>query len=238
MRRPRYFVDTPLTEGASVTLSERQGHHLVRVLRRLAEDPIELVDPQGRAWSAVIAEAKPGACRLEVRTPIERETESPLAILLAIPLMRSARLDQAVQKATELGVTEVALFTSERSEVASLSTSKLQHLAAVGRSAAEQSGRLRCPRIVAPMRIVDLLEESRADTKLLFHPGAPAARGDASVASVAAVSGPEGGFSDAELAAARAAGWQIVGLGPRTLRAETAPVAIATLLQSMWGDLR
>ncbi len=238
MQLPRYFVDDPLTQGSLVTLSERQGHHLLRVLRRGADAVVELVDPRERAWSALIVRTDPKQCELEVLARVERDAESPLRVHLAIPVLRSARLDLAVQKATELGVSEIVLFTSERTELSRLTPSKLEHLKAVAESAAQQSGRLRRPSIIQPRQFRDHLQAAAADRQLLFHPGSPAPDFAGAPQSVAAISGPEGGFSDIELAAASAEGWEIVGLGPRTLRAETAPMAIATVVQAMWGDLR
>ena len=238
MHLPRYFVDEPLTEGSHVTLTERQGHHLLRVLRRRADAVVELVSPGERAWSAVIVGTDPRRCTLRVGAPVERKAESPLMVHLAIPVLRSARLDLAIQKTTELGVSEIALVTSERTERLRLAPAKLAHLNAVAQSAAEQSGRLRRPSITAPRPLGDDLEAAAADRRLLFHPGSPPADFTVTPESVAAISGPERGFSDEEIAHASAKGWEIVGLGPRTLRAETAPLAIATLLQAMWGDLR
>lgn len=238
MHLPRYFVDEPLTQGSHVTLTERQGHHLLRVLRRSADEVVELVGPGERAWSAVIVGTDPRQCTLQVVAQVEREAESPLILQLAIPVLRSARLDLAIQKATELGVSEIALFTSERTELSRLAPAKLEHLKGVAESAAQQCGRLRRPSIIAPRELRDHLQGAAADRQLLFHPGSPAPDFTGTPQSIAAISGPEGGFSDIELAAASDEGWEIVGLGPRTLRAETAPMAIATVLQAMWGDLK
>lgn len=221
-----------------VSLDARQSHHLRRVLRRRIDDPVELVDADAQAWNATIADDDPTQCRIRVVAPLEHRTESRLVVHLGIPLMRSARLDQAVQKATELGVAEITLFTSLRTEHASLPEAKLQHLRAVAQSAAEQSRRQRCPRVDGPMALAEYLEDAAPERRLLFHPEAEPLVADRFPRRVAALSGPEGGFSDSEISDAQARGWEIVGLGPRTLRAETAPLAIATLLQVLWGDFR
>ena len=221
-----------------VSLDARHSHHLRRVLRRRADDPVELVDRDGQAWSALIVRGDPKKCELRVIARVERQTESALALHLGIPLMRSASLDQAIQKATELGVADITLFASERTELGKLAPAKLRHLNAVAQSAAQQSGRLRRPMITEPREFREHLHAPVPERKLLFHPQGAALSPSGMPRSVAAISGPEGGFSESEIIAASCAGWEIVGLGPRTLRAETAPMAIATLLQTVWGDFR
>ena len=111
-----------------VSLDARHSHHLRRVLRRRADDPVELVDRDGQAWSALIVRGDPKKCELRVIARVERQTESALALHLGIPLMRSASLDQAIQKATELGVADITLFASERTELGKLAPAKLRHL--------------------------------------------------------------------------------------------------------------
>ncbi len=238
MHLPRYFVHESLCEDSIVTLHPRRSHHLLRVLRRRIDDAVELVDRDGQAWSAMISRDDPKGCELRVLARRERQTESTLTLHLGIALMRRTRLDQAIRKATELGVTTITLFVSERTELSELAPARLQHLRAVAQSAAEQSGRLRRPKVSGPTALCDHLRATALQRKLLFHPGGAVLSGDAIPRSAAALSGPEGGFSASEVATASSAGWEIVGLGPRTLRAETAPMAIATLLQAVWGDLR
>ena len=167
--------------------------------------------------------------------------ESGLTIELGQVMSRGERMDYAVQKATELGVTRIVPLFSERCEVKLSSErqdKRQQHWQQVAISACEQSGRSRVPEIAQPQPLSQWLTQCHSALKLVLHPDAamPLAQRQAP-ASVALLIGPEGGLGDQEIAQARAAGFDSLQLGPRVLRTETAPVAALAVLQYLWGDL-
>jgi 16S rRNA (uracil1498-N3)-methyltransferase len=146
-----------------------------------------------------------------------------------------------VQKATELGVTEITPLFTERTEVrlaADRADKKLQHWRQVATSACEQCGRNILPSIHAPANMTDWVAATDADCKLvLHHRSEGTALSDAATREVAVLIGPEGGLSDAEIQAAESAGYRSLALGPRVMRTETAPLAAIAILQARWGDM-
>jgi 16S rRNA (uracil1498-N3)-methyltransferase len=152
-------------------------------------------------------------------------------------------MDLVVQKATELGVARLVPVLTERSIVRldeEQSERKSSHWRAIAIAACEQCGRNRLPEVALPARLGELLREpAGGSVRLLLSPSAtrriedvPRPAGGATV-----LIGPEGGLSDEEQAAAQAAGFTAVNLGPRVLRTETAAIATLTLLQREFGDL-
>jgi len=241
MRIPRVYEPQSLTSGATIQLSDFAAQHLGRALRMQAGDPIRVFNGAGGEFDALLDEVGRKRVRVRIGARIDSALESPLRIELGQGLSRGERMDYAVQKATELGVDLITPLQSERCEVR-LSGEREQkrtaHWQAVAVSAAEQSGRTQVPVLGAPQGLADWLQSVDAELKLVLHPEAAAALVDLPAPrSVALLIGPEGGLSDAEVAAAQAAGFRALALGPRVLRTETAPVVALSLLQYLWGDL-
>lgn len=238
---PRFLIDEPPDAGGRMRLRGAALRHLRTVLRLGPGDGVEVFDGRGRSWTAVIRDVGPAAAELAVTAEIPSRAESPLRLTLAVALPKGAKLDWVVEKATELGVTELVPFVSARTIPAphdlAARVSRWQRLAA---SATAQCGRTRPPGIAAPVPFAGVLDLAAShDRAILFHEGADEAFPGASagVSRVLAVTGPEGGFSDGEVEAAVRAGLFPSGLGPRILRAETAAVTAAALCQLRWGDL-
>jgi 16S rRNA (uracil1498-N3)-methyltransferase len=167
--------------------------------------------------------------------------ESGLKIIIVQAISRGERMDQTLQKCTELGVTAFQPLFSERVEVrprAEKLARRLEHWQGVVVSACEQSGRAVIPVVLAPLDFGDWLDLSDAGRRLILEPGAetPLARVKLH-GQVQLVVGPEGGFSDLELELARSHGVEAVSLGPRVLRTETAAPAAVAVLQALAGDL-
>jgi len=162
---------------------------------------------------------------------VERELALPITVALGMPA--SERMDILVEKATELGVHAIVPLLTERS-VLRLSGERAQrkcaHWQGIANAAAEQCGRNRVPRVAAVQALGDFLAQpADGARRLLLSPqaGATALRVAAAGAdALVTLSGPEGGLSPAEEAAARACGFVATGLGERVLRAETAPLAV------------
>ena len=223
-------------------LRGKELRHLRDVLRLSAGSRVELFDGEGRAVIAVVDAIDRAAADLTIVSPSERATESPLAITLAIALPKGAKLDWVVEKATELGVSRVLPFTSERTipERASYAA-KRERWRRIAAAAAAQSGRSRCPEIEEVASFAAVLEREGAhDRAVLFWEQADGplrVESSPGISRLLVVTGPEGGFSAREAEAAGGAGFEIASLGPRTLRAETAAVVAVALAQIAWGDL-
>ena len=154
-------------------------------------------------------------------------------------------MDWAIQKCTELGIDAITPIISERCEVrlhGDRQSKKLEHWRRIVRSACEQCGRNRVPTVASPVRLTDWLQAIDVDLGLICHPqGTTIARAATATGStpgtLAMLVGPEGGFTADEVEHARHSGFQLTHLGPTIMRTETAPVAILSIAQSLWGDL-
>lgn len=233
-------TDTALSTGAEIALPPGPARH-VQVLRMQPGETITLFDGRGGEWSAEILAM--GRQSVEVRIgahdPVDREL--PLDIVLMAGMPANDRFDWLVEKATELGVAAIEPLVCERS-VLRLSGERAErrreHWQGVARAAAEQCGRTRVP-LIAPVRtLAQALGEARTDTGAPLwllslgeaRPLAERATALRTGGRVRVISGPEGGLSPAEEAAARAAGAVAVSLGARVLRSETAPLAVLAAL--------
>lgn len=240
MRIYRVFADMALRTGAELELPERAAHHLVRVLRHRVGDRITLFDGNGREASAEIVSAhRRHGCRVTVIEIADVSRESPLQIELFQGMSRGEKMDLVIQKAVELGVVMIQPVITERSEVRpdKSATSRLARWREITISACEQSGRAHLPQIHAPIRLEEIATE--AATRLALEPEANAGLADVSPAanSIAIAVGPEGGFSEHDMAQLSRHGFKPVRFGPRILRTETAGIAAVSALQVLYGDL-
>ncbi|MFO7788497.1 MAG: 16S rRNA (uracil(1498)-N(3))-methyltransferase [Halospina sp.] len=241
MRIPRIHTPEALAPGEH-TLAGNAAHHAGTVLRMNAGDRVILFNGDGLDYPAEILEAGRKRLSVHVEPPHDPGTESPLAITLGQVMSRGDRMDYAIQKATEMGVTAIQPLDSARCEVRlnpERERKRLKNWQQVAISAAEQCGRARIPIIHSPMKLGDWLTGCDDDVRLvLHHEGRPVHGQHTTPTSVALLIGPEGGLDDAELDAAAEAGFAPLALGPRVLRTETAPVAAIGLCQWLWGDFQ
>ncbi len=240
MRTPRVYVDLPLAAGARVTLPAAQSQHLTLVLRLAAGDPVTLFNGNGRDYDARLLDAHRTGTAVACGAAGNEEPIPALRIHLGLGISKGERMDFALQKAVELGVDRVTPLFTGRSLVR-LDPGRLAkrqtHWGGVMIAACEQSGRRRLPSLEQAARLEDWLAQGHPGGIVLDHrsltplPGLPAPGADLTL-----LVGPEGGLSTAERAAARAAGFTGVRLGPRVLRTETAPLAAIAAIQALWGD--
>lgn len=238
MRLSRFFIDAPLSLGQH-ELPEAQAHYISRVLRHATGDAVQLFDGSGQEYLGELIEVGKKAVRVELREQLAGQAESPLRIHLGQGLSRGERMDWAIQKATELGVSEITPIVSERCEVRlkdERADKRLAHWRQVAISACEQCGRSVLPVIHAPITLAEWQAHVQAELKLVLHPVAAPLESHARPHSLAFLIGPEGGLSEAEVAQAKAAGFHAARLGPRVLRTETAPVVALAVAQQLWGD--
>lgn len=232
---PRLYVPAPLAASHTMTLPPGPSRH-AQVLRLQPGDAVTLFNGDGGQWSARVSRMGRSEVDVEVlqHEPVDREL--PVAVTLAVGMPANERMDWLVEKATELGVTTIQPLVCERSVLrlaGERADKKVAHWAGVAIAASEQSGRTRVP-AVAPVRALrDWCSSLPAGTGLRAVLSLQDALPLASlpVAGEAIfLSGPEGGLSEAEEALARQAGFHAASLGPRVLRAETAPLAALALL--------
>jgi 16S rRNA (uracil1498-N3)-methyltransferase len=246
MPRPRVHTSGPLARGQELTLEAGPGQHLLRVLRLRPGDPVWLFDGSGAEFAGELLPAT-AAARVRVLERSRQEPPPALALCLWLGISKGERMDFALQKAVELGVTGLRPVFAGRS-VVQLDGARLQrrteHWQAVIIAACEQSGRCRLPELLPAMPLATALNqppgEPGADLRLVLHPGADTAlpRLPPPRRGVELLVGPEGGLAEAELALARERGFRPVRLGPRVLRTETAPLAALAAIQALWGDFR
>jgi 16S rRNA (uracil1498-N3)-methyltransferase len=240
---PRVHTVQPLAPDQEATLEPGPSRHLLRVLRLRPGARLELFDGAGAEYAAELLPASAAAARVRVLEQTRREPPPPLTLTLLLGVSKGERMDFALQKAVELGVTELRPLFAGRS-VVQLDGERLQrrleHWRAVVLAACEQSGRCRLPELFPAVPLREALGASAADLRLVLDPQAttPLPRLPPPRHGVALLVGPEGGLEAAELAQARAQGFQPARLGPRVLRTETAPLAALAAIQTLWGDFR
>ena len=244
MRIPRIHVPAPLEDGADLALPEAAARHVTRVLRLRPGARLRVFDGAGREHAAELVEARRDAARVRVLGSVEPRAESPLAVTLLQGVCRGEHMDLVVQKAVELGAARIVPVLTERS-VPRLEGARAgrrhAHWQAVAVAAAEQCGRAVVPEVTAPRPLAEVLgDDALPAHRLLLDPAAatgPRALAPPDDGGLALLVGPEGGLADRERAAARAAGFVGLRLGPRILRTETAGLAALAVLQALHGDL-
>ncbi len=245
MRLTRVFVDDPLAPGELLSLPPGPAQHLTRVLRLDAGDALTIFNGRGGEYAAGIETVRRGQVSVHVGAHHAIERESPLATTLLQGLARGEKMDQVLQKATELGVTRVVPVMTARSTVkldAESAPRKQQHWQGVVIGACEQSGRNRIPEVAPPQALAAALAATDAALRLVLAPDEGAASLQSLLAtgnpdSLALLVGPEGGLDEEEIRAAELAGFIRCRLGPRVLRTETAALAALAALQFARGDL-
>lgn len=242
MRIPRIHTDQALSAGRELVLTGNAAHHAGRVLRMEAGQWLTLFNGDGLDYQAEILEAGRKSLQVYITESSDPGTESPLTITLGQVMSRGDRMDYAIQKATELGVTHIQPLTSDRCEVRLSGDRERKRVAnwqQVAISAAEQCGRARIPDVAPPIKLAEWLNGCNQDLRLVLHDrGSPLGSATGTPGSIALLVGPEGGLDDHEIDAAHNSGFMPLALGPRVMRTETAPVAALSLCQWLWGDFQ
>lgn len=236
---PRLFVPGPLAQGAPIALEGPQAHYLARVMRVTAADAVVLCDDVTGEWTARVGEVSKRSVLLvpEVQT---RPREEVPDFTLCAALLKKDRFDLVLEKATELGVRRIQPVLTRRCVADKLNPERAR---AIVTEAAEQCARTALPELAAPVKLEVLLRDWPAERALFFADeagGEPAAEAFAGHRSPAALlTGPEGGFDEAERTAIRALPQaRAISLGPRVLRGETAVIAATALWLALAGDWR
>ncbi|MGX2038649.1 16S rRNA (uracil(1498)-N(3))-methyltransferase [Methylocaldum sp. MU1018] len=241
MRVSRLYLPQTLEAGSVLRLDDESAHYLRTVLRLKKGADLTVFNGDGREYSARVATIARDEVRVEIGDGRSREVESPLTTHIGLGISRGERMDLAIQKAVELGVSRITPLFTEHCVVRlddARRGNRRQHWQKVARSACEQCGRNRVPEVEEPVELEDWIA-GREGLRLFFDPQGAAGLKDLlrPDGSVSLLSGPEGGFAETERALAREAGFTPVRLGPRILRTETAVLAALSAIQAIWGDL-
>jgi len=244
MSRRRFFAPPSAFNFSKhlVTLTSDEARHLREVLRLKTGDDVQVFDGTGREFRAVVSQARRESAELELGAEIQPpRPESPLKLTLAVALLKGEKFDLVVQKGTELGVNRfiplVTRYADIRLRDESDASKRVTRWQRIALEAAKQCGRAVVPEINLPISFEPLIREEKG-CFLFAERGGSALSTDLRTNNFIAIVGSEGGWSDEELDQARLEGVPIVTLGGRVLRAETAAIATAVLLQHRYGDLK
>jgi len=234
----RFYTSQTLSTGRSIVLDPNETRHLRDVLRMTVGEEVSVFDGRGDEFTASIEViGKNNSEVLVGREMVPTSPESDLDITLAATMMSGERYDLVIQKAVELGVSDLIPLHTLRCEVRLADAGKrVDRWRRIALEATKQSGRARLMNIAEPREFADLVKISAG--AVLFSERDGAAFSGLQVGKrIAAFIGPKGGWDDSELQTARDQNITVITLGGRILRAETASIAIVAILQHRFGDL-
>ncbi|MBW2591614.1 MAG: 16S rRNA (uracil(1498)-N(3))-methyltransferase [Deltaproteobacteria bacterium] len=244
----RFFIEPADLIGSQAVISGPDARHIKTVLRLKAGDAIEIIDGTGMEYTARITGFPSGKVVLQILGKRIGETESHVEITIAPGMLKDKKMDELVRRLTELGVSRWAPFFAARS-VPRPDSRRLEARTARWKKivieALKQCGRNRMPEIMKPVAFKDVLALARgSDLKIIFWEdqipetvSAGPDLADQSCKKIFVMLGPEGGFTREEVESARSCGFITASLGPRILRAETAALAAAVMMQFIFGDM-
>ena len=234
----RAFLAVTPAPGDRLMLDQEESHHVARVLRLKAGDPVSVFDGRGGEWEATVDDASRGGVSVVVGRARTDEVEPGLRVVLHQAIVRPEKIEWVLQKGTEIGVAAFRLIASERVEAPPPSPSRLHRYRRILMEACKQSGRRLLPELelgaleAPPGCVLAIVLAHGTGVPTL---GALLANPAASEVWIAV--GPEGGFSEAEIAAAVSRGWRAASLGPRVLRTETAGAVAGAIVLHRFADL-
>jgi 16S rRNA (uracil1498-N3)-methyltransferase len=243
MSNLRFYSPTPLTIGQTSALSENAAAHAIRVMRLKEGDTLTLFCGDGFDYHCALTAAGKKNADVEVLSQAAVNNESPLTIRLLQGISSGDRMDYTIQKAVELGVTEIFPLSTERSVTklsGDRSGKRVEHWQGVAIAACEQSGRAVLPKIHSPLTLAQWLgqHDTQKSMNVLLNPvGAQKlAQLNKPDSPIHLLIGPEGGLSHGEIELASQHHFQSIVLGPRILRTETAALTAIASMHTLWGD--
>lgn len=243
MSNLRFYSPSPLTIGVIAALSENAAAHATRVMRLKVGDTLTLFCGDGVDYQCALVSVEKKTASVKVLSQQKINNESPLNMRLLQGISSGDRMDYTIQKAVELGVTEIFPLSTERS-VTKLSgdraEKRVEHWQGVAIAACEQSGRAVLPKIHFPLTLVQWLSQhdTQQSLNLLLNPIAAKTLAQLTKPEnqIHLLIGPEGGLSPGEIELANQNNFQSIVLGPRILRTETAALTAISSMQTLWGD--
>ena len=236
----RFYAPVEAFKNGGITLDVDETRHLRDVLRLKIGDEVSVFDGTGREFLCQIAEIGKKTSGLEILKEIESTSpESPLEISIAATVLNGEKYDLIIQKSVELGVTTLVPLNTIRCDVnVKDAVKRLERWRRIALEATKQCGRAKLMKITEPIGFEQFIVDSKSENIVLFSERDGS---DFSTISadkkIAAIYGPKGGWDDSELELARNNSVNIVTLGGRILRAETAAIAITAILQHQFGDI-
>ena len=231
---PRFYIETDLAVNTTVELTETVFHHWVKVLRAKLGETATLFNGHGGEYYVTLSEIDKKSAQVFVDGFSANNRTPAKSTLLGQVMSKGDRMDYAIQKAVELGVTAIQLLTSERCEMRlkyDRDQKKIDHWQGIAVAACEQCGLNIVPKILAPLSLQDWLKTDLPTTKLVLAPEKEQSNVlENTSTDFALLIGPEGGLSEAEIEQANLVGFKNWCIGDRILRTETAPIVALTLI--------
>ena len=245
MQRHRFYAPSSSFTESFVTLDAEESHHLTRVLRLSEGARVFVFDGEDAEYECEVARAGKHEVELNLLRRLDDVVESPLRLTLAQALIKGDKFDWVIQKATELGVTQIAPLVTDHCDLkraGERAEQRLQRWRRISLEALKQCGRRRLVEICEPAPFDDFCGSAAHSARLIFSErgGESLRETSAKLQNVDRISlcvASEGGWSELELRNAESSGFTPVRLGSRILRTETAAVVAVTLAQHLFGDL-
>lgn len=240
----RFFAPDARTSGGQIALPSDEARHLSRVLRLGVGAAIRVFDGAGREFDAVVESVTKGEARVRLGDPVAATPELPVALTLAMAVLKGDKMDDVVRDATMMGVSAIQPLLTSRTEVAAATLERghrVERWQRIAVASVKQCGRAVVPAVREPQSVSACLAGHSAThtAVMLVEPGVAAnamplsGLGDAAPAAATLLIGPEGGWTPQEVAAAAGA-CQLLTLGGMTLRADAAPMVATTALLARW----
>ena len=244
----RFFVEKIVLGTDFLSITGKEARHIVNVLRMKKGETLILMDGKGQLFEATIKTLNYKEVRVKINKSISPLPPSPIEISLAQAIIKSHPMDYLIQKVTELGISSIHPFYSERTVIKLKPKhlkNKMDRWTEIIKSACKQCGRATLPDLNTPLLFEEIIknvpdkktlkillweDEDKVDLKRFLRSMSPLPR-------ILATVGPEGGFTSNEINLAKDVGFQLISLGNRILRTETAAVSLISIIQYEWGDL-
>jgi 16S rRNA (uracil1498-N3)-methyltransferase len=240
--QPRIHCDLRLGPGAQFSLSAEAAQHVGKALRLKSGDSIVVFDGRGGEYDATLTRIDKDRVDVKVGAWRDVDIEPPIRLGLVQGLPEADKMDSIIQKSVELGAAWIQPIVCDRSVVrlsGERAARRESHWRRVAIAACEQSGRNRIPEVRPTLGFQSWIAVPSSVPRWVFTPGGePIASKPKPGAELELLIGPEGGLSEREQDLAVSQGAEAVALGPRVLRAETAPVAALAAIHALWGDFR
>ncbi len=232
----------------AISITGKEARHITNVLRMKKGEKLTLMNGKGHLFESTIETLHYKEVKVKINKSIPPLPPSPIEISLAQALTKAGPMNYLIQKITELGISSIHLFSSQRTIIRLKPDhleNKMGHWMEIMKSASKQCGRAILPEVNPPLPFGELIKsvpdkktlklllwenEDKTDLKKLLRSMSPLPR-------IFVIIGPEGGFTPNEINLAREAGFQTISLGKRILRAETAAMSLVSIIQYEWGDL-